>query len=245
MLLTSAQIKPKSFESRRNSFFFFFTRGGCASGLRACFGARLLPQSYQYPNLSEGADRVGGQLGGDKECNSSGVTKSGRVWRKVPESGGRSVGVSMSFRVRRLRRSFHTRNKTCIRVRGKPACTPCVRGSKVDGLWSQHFSTFLSFSPFFFFTCPFLSLFARLAFMVVARPVVMRSRGMKLGEALNKKKKKKKKKGQLSFCPWWPTCSPTSSSIPRLSRNALPPAIMPLFHHAFALLLVGWLVVGF
>ena len=43
MLLTSAQIKPKSFESRRN---FFFTRGGCASCLRACLGARLLLQSY-------------------------------------------------------------------------------------------------------------------------------------------------------------------------------------------------------
>ena len=46
--------KPKSFESRRNSFFFF-TRGGSASFLRACLGARLLLQSY-----SEGADRVGG-----------------------------------------------------------------------------------------------------------------------------------------------------------------------------------------
>ena len=45
----------------------------------------------QYPNLSEGADRVGGQLRGDKECPFSGVTKSGRVWRKVPESGARSV----------------------------------------------------------------------------------------------------------------------------------------------------------
>ena len=43
-------------------------RGGCASCLRACLGARLLPQSYQYPNLSEGADRVGGQPRGDKEC---------------------------------------------------------------------------------------------------------------------------------------------------------------------------------
>ena len=38
------------------------------------------------PNLSEGADRVGGQLRGDKECPFSGVNKSGRVWRKVPES---------------------------------------------------------------------------------------------------------------------------------------------------------------
>ena len=38
-------------------------------------------QSYQYPNLSEGTDHVGGQLHGDKECPFSGVTKSGRVWR--------------------------------------------------------------------------------------------------------------------------------------------------------------------
>ena len=81
MLLTLAQIKPKSSELRRNSFF---TRGGCVSCLRACFGARLLLQS-------EGADRVGGQLRGDKECPFSGVTKSGRVWRKVPESGALSV----------------------------------------------------------------------------------------------------------------------------------------------------------
>ena len=77
MLLTPAQIKPKSFESRRNFFFFFFTRGGCVSCLRACLGARLLPQSYQYRNLSEGADCVGGQLRRDKECPFSGVTKSG------------------------------------------------------------------------------------------------------------------------------------------------------------------------
>ena len=46
---------------------FFFTRGGRASCLRACLGARLLPQSYQYSNLSEGADRVGGQPHEDKE----------------------------------------------------------------------------------------------------------------------------------------------------------------------------------
>ena len=36
---------------------------------------------------SEGADRVGGQLRRNKECPFSGVTKSGSVWRKVPESG--------------------------------------------------------------------------------------------------------------------------------------------------------------
>ena len=43
-------------------------------------------------NLSEGADRVGGQLGGDKEYPFSGVNKSGRVWRKVSESDTRSEG---------------------------------------------------------------------------------------------------------------------------------------------------------
>ena len=32
-----------------------------------------------------------GQMRGDKECPFSGVTKSGRVWRKVPESGARSI----------------------------------------------------------------------------------------------------------------------------------------------------------
>ena len=50
----------------------------------------------QYPNLCEGADRVGGQLRGDKECPFSGVTKSGRVWRKVPESGARREAGSVA-----------------------------------------------------------------------------------------------------------------------------------------------------
>ena len=39
----TAQIKPQSFESRWNFFFslfFFFTRGGCVSCLRACFSAK-------------------------------------------------------------------------------------------------------------------------------------------------------------------------------------------------------------
>ena len=59
----------------------------------------LLSQSYQYPNLSEGADRVGhGQLRGDKECPFSGVTKSGRVWRKVPKGDARSQTPSTGLR---------------------------------------------------------------------------------------------------------------------------------------------------
>ena len=56
-----------------------------------CLGDRLLPQSYQYPNFSEGSDCIGGQLRGDKEYPFSGITKSGSVWRKVPESDARSV----------------------------------------------------------------------------------------------------------------------------------------------------------
>ena len=36
------------------------------------------------------------QLRGDKECPFSGITKSGRVWRKVPENGARSVRLDMS-----------------------------------------------------------------------------------------------------------------------------------------------------
>ena len=61
------------------------------------FGTRLLLQSYQYLNRSEGAARFAGQLRGDKEWPFSGVTKSGRVWRKVPESGARSVPVLVNF----------------------------------------------------------------------------------------------------------------------------------------------------
>ena len=68
------------------------------------YDAMLLPQSYLYPNLSEGADRAGGQLREDKECPFSGVTSSSRVWRQVPESDARSVegpfsGVTISGRV--------------------------------------------------------------------------------------------------------------------------------------------------
>ena len=56
----------------------------------------LLPQSYQYPNLSEGVDSVGGQLRGDKDRPFSGVTSFGRAWRKVPETNAKSVGNTLS-----------------------------------------------------------------------------------------------------------------------------------------------------
>ena len=68
---------------RRNSSL---TRGGRASCLGACFDAMLLSQSCSNPNLLECTHSVDGQLRGDKECPSGGVTSSGRVWRKVPEN---------------------------------------------------------------------------------------------------------------------------------------------------------------
>ena len=43
----------------------------------------LLPQPFQYPNLSEGADSVGGQLRGGEKCAFSGVINFGRAWRNV------------------------------------------------------------------------------------------------------------------------------------------------------------------
>ena len=43
--LTSAQIKPKLFQSRQN---YFSTRGGRASCLRACFDATLLLKSQTF-----------------------------------------------------------------------------------------------------------------------------------------------------------------------------------------------------
>ena len=69
-LLQTTQIKQGVSFTAANKVYtstMFFTRGGCVSCLRACFGARLFLQSYQYPNLSEGADRDAEQLRGDKD----------------------------------------------------------------------------------------------------------------------------------------------------------------------------------
>ena len=79
----------------------------------------LLLQSYKYRNLSEGA----GQVRGDKECPFSGVTKSGRVWRKVPESDARSV--------RGLRRRKNQLSVLLRNYRRRTDC--CGRLSEVSG----------------------------------------------------------------------------------------------------------------
>ena len=60
----------------------------CSPTLLASFTPPPPPSLLSHP---EGADRVAGQLLGDKECTFSRVTKSGRVWRKVPESDAQSA----------------------------------------------------------------------------------------------------------------------------------------------------------
>ena len=96
-------------------------------------------QSYQYPNLSEVADRVSGQLRGDKECPFSGVTKSGRVWRKVPESGARSVALAMSAQRRRMSAVVHAfpcSGHVCTAQKDVCSCTripllwPCLHSTE-------------------------------------------------------------------------------------------------------------------
>ena len=46
---------------------------------------------FSYTIGSRKLSANGGQLCGDKECPFSGVTKFGRVWRRVPESDAWSV----------------------------------------------------------------------------------------------------------------------------------------------------------
>ena len=91
-LLTPAQIKLKSFESRQKCFSFLLSSSsvcliwdGRASHLRACLDAVLLSQ---HPNRSDG-----GQMRGDKEFPSvAHVSNSSRVWRK--EGAGKRCSVS-------------------------------------------------------------------------------------------------------------------------------------------------------
>ena len=74
----------------------------------------LLPESHQYPNLSEDADSVGGQLRRDKECPFSGVTNSDSVWRKVPEIDARSVLVRMMLNVHRNHKAYQGRGESGV-----------------------------------------------------------------------------------------------------------------------------------
>ena len=73
--------------SRDGTLFLFYPGVYVRAWALGCFYSHF----YQYPNLSEGADRVGGQLHEDKEYPFSSVAKYGKVWRKVPESDAQCV----------------------------------------------------------------------------------------------------------------------------------------------------------
>ena len=79
----------KTFESRRISFFFL-------SGVDA-------PHVYVRATVLL-VPEPGQQHGHNLECPFSGVTKSGRVWRKVPESDARCVRCFHSLSTQNLSR---------------------------------------------------------------------------------------------------------------------------------------------
>ena len=86
MLLTSAQMKPKSFESRRNSSSFFLPGVDAPHyDVRAwalgCFHSLIGTRTFRRA-LTASLDSCAEVTW---ECPFSGVSKSGRVWRKVPE----------------------------------------------------------------------------------------------------------------------------------------------------------------
>ena len=91
--------------------------------------------SVGYPNLSEGADRVGGQLRGDKECPFSDITSSGRVWRKVPEGGAWSVnGGYITFPTLTLQPDAMPPMPGCRRERTKPSLPASLSGTFLQTL---------------------------------------------------------------------------------------------------------------
>ena len=58
-------------------------------------GRHVASRVLLVSKLSEGVDSFGRQLRGFKRSAPfSGVTKSGRAWRKVPENDARSVGLT-------------------------------------------------------------------------------------------------------------------------------------------------------
>ena len=107
----SGHIRDKPRPMPKHSFTSTETRrlvrtGSPGRSPRLSYSSRTMIERYvastvliEYPSISEGAGSVGGQLRGDKECPFSGVTKSGTVWRKVPESDEHSEGVILADRI--------------------------------------------------------------------------------------------------------------------------------------------------
>ena len=84
MLLTPAQIKPKSFESRRN-FFKFLPGVDAPHGYVRAWALGCFCSLIKYPDLSEGADHVGGQLRGDRVP----LQWRNKIWQSLEEGAGK------------------------------------------------------------------------------------------------------------------------------------------------------------
>ena len=101
MLLTPGQIKPKSFESRRNTFFLFLPGVDAPhvyvrAWALGCFYSHISTRTFRRA-LTASVDSCAEIKSAPTD---SGVTRSGRVWRKVPESGVRSVRRAISTYLR-------------------------------------------------------------------------------------------------------------------------------------------------
>ena len=98
----------------------------------------LLPQSYQYPNLSEGADRIGGQLCGDKRVP---LQWRNQFWQSLEEGARKrcsecvvGVGGVWVFANTRVRSGQSIWRACCYR------CTLRVlTGWKGMGKWKKRF----------------------------------------------------------------------------------------------------------
>ena len=97
-----AQIKPKSLESKQNSFFLFFffpflflpkadvPHVYVRAWTLCCFHSLIGTPTF-WRVLVDGCAEI------KTECPFSGRTNSGRVWRKVPESDARSLGAALGL----------------------------------------------------------------------------------------------------------------------------------------------------
>ena len=118
MLLTPAQIKPKSFESRRNTLFLFLPEVDAPhvyvrAWALGCFHSLISTRTFRRAPTASVASRAR-----DKECPFSGVTKSGRVWRKVSESDARSVRQHLTLHRHHQNRHHQDRAQVLCESRG-------------------------------------------------------------------------------------------------------------------------------
>ena len=113
--MTSEDIKHQ-FIIIETELFFLPGVDACHVYVRAlalgCFYSHISTRTFPKALTSS----VHGQLRRDKEYPFSGVTKYGRVWRRVPESGARSVISIQTFR-----RALTASVDSCAEVKRAPS----------------------------------------------------------------------------------------------------------------------------